>query len=343
MIDNILFLGHPQVSHALDTFFDGCLKVFGQANVYEYPILEKHHCVDNYDSFNLHTDIQPVYGWWCKNNMAFKEEFYLDEWAKKINNREIRYIVGSNRAMDNFIELLGLIEAESLQHICVVFVEEEHDLDFELHKANVNMLMPVWDKIDIYYRMDFVRGSVCPSDKIKPFYMSAREDKILEEIGFVKPFDDREFDVCYLVGPNHPNRRMYYDIINELKVGSNLIEFGTHNYSLNQYLNVINNSKIFVSVRGNELSNTRNIEGPFCGSALFTENIGIELPFDYEDGKSAIYYDSFNVLELLTSYVLNQEKLRHLASKSRQHCLGFHTSTRRAEQLLAEAKKIKGW
>jgi hypothetical protein len=342
-MSNILFFGHKQVSHALDTFFDGCINVFGKPNVYEYPILEKHHGASDYKSFEQHTDIQPVYGWWCRNSIPFVEEFSISEWAQKINNLEIKYVVGSNRAIENFIELLSLIKIESIPHVCIVFIEEDHDLGFELHRNNVESLIPFWNKIDIYYKTDFVKNSICSYDKIKPFYISVRQDKILKEIGEIKSFSEREIDICYLVGASHPNRKMYYDIIKSFKFGTNIIEFGAHKYSLNQYLNIINNSKIFISVRGNELSNTRNIEGPFCGAALFTENINMELPFDYEDGKSAIFYNKNNILNLLTKYISNPKELENLADGSRKHCLNFHTSTKRAEQFLFTAKQLKGW
>lgn len=232
-MSNILFLGHKQVSHALDTFFDGCINIFGEPNVYEYPILEKHHGIGNYNSSEQHTDIQPVYGWWCRNSIPFVEEFSIPEWAQKINNLEIKYVVGSNRAIENFIELLKLIKIESMLHVCVAFVEEDHDLGFELHRNNVERLMPVWDKIDIYYKTDFVRNSVCSYSKIKPFYISVPQNKVLKEIGKIKLFSERKIDVCYLVGASHPNRKMYYDLIKSFKFGNNIIEFGTHKYSLN--------------------------------------------------------------------------------------------------------------
>src|SRR6266702_1569648 len=171
MMDKILFLGHEQVSHAYDTFFDGCINIFGIQNIFEYPILEKYHQDHIYNAITGHDDIQPVYGWWCKNTIPHNIQLSLIEWSKKINNLEIKYIIGSNRSINNFIQLLSLINNNILHQVCVIFLEEEEDKGFELHRRYVEQLRQVYNKIDIHYKVDYILKSVCSYYKIYPFYM----------------------------------------------------------------------------------------------------------------------------------------------------------------------------
>lgn len=330
-----LFLTQELVSHAHDTFYHGMVELLGEQNVFDCPCVVKYH--------KNHLIPGDQYSWWCYSDNKHLLSLTLEGWANEINNGNIQYIFSTNRDIASLEKLIPLIHESRFKDLCITFIEEEHDLGFEIHRNNVERLKPVWNKIDLYYRVDYIKSRVASYDKIKPIYISAPEDKILAEIGDIKPFKDRQIDICYVVGASHPNRKMFYDILKGYSKGSNIIEYGTHKYSLKEYLNLINDSKIFFSVRGNEWSNTRNIEGPYCGAALFTEELEITVPFEYENRKSAVFYNKSNVLSLLDEYMSDQTKLERLATASRQHCLKFHTARRRAEQFIQHAKQVKGW
>jgi hypothetical protein len=333
MNDNILFLSHEQVSHAYDTFFNGCMALFGPENVFDCPSLPKHHS----DYKHSHT-----YAWWCYNDTGHVLSLPIEEWAKQINMRKVKYIVGSNRAIPNFIQLISLINEDVFKDICVIFLEEEEDPGFNIHRWCLEALSSVYNRIDIHYKADYVTGRVGAYEKILPFYLSAPQSKIMGEIGSVKPFSEREIDICYIVGASHANRKKYYDIIKNAN-GNNIVEYGTHKYNITEYFNAVNNSKIFISVRGNGWGNTRNAEGPICGAALFSESLEITVPFDYKDGVSAVFFDETNILSKLNEYVANPKKLAKLAKASYSHCIDNHTSLARAKQMTQQAKKIKGW
>lgn len=332
-MNNILFLNHEQVCHAHDTFFNGCMEVFGKEHVFEYPCYSKTH-----SDFQAHGH---SYAWWCFNDIGHVTSYSQELWIDCINKGQVQYLVGNNRQIDLFITFLTLINEEALKKLSVVFIEEEEDPGFDHHRWCLEKLKNVYHKIDIHYKADYVAGRVGSYDKILPFYLSAPVDKILKEIGEVKPFAKREIDICYIVGNSHPNRKMYYDIIKQAK-GNNIVEFGTHNYNIGQYFNVINNSKIFISVRGNGWGNTRNTEGPVCGAALFTESLEITVPFDYVDNKSAVFFNKDNLLEKLNYYVDSPKELARLAKASNKHCLENHTSKARVLQMISQAKKLKG-
>ena len=340
-MDKILFLGHQQVSSAFDTFFDGCIQIFGCSNIFEYPILDKYHTIPDFDISKLHTDIQPVYGWWCKNIIPTSLELPMSEWAIKINNLELKYIVGTNRAINNFTELLFLINKETLPNICIIFIEEEEDHGFENHRNLIEKLKLVYDKIDIHYRVDYTYSKICSYKKIMPFYMSCPE-KILLEVDKLKPFEEREFDICFLTESNHKDRIDYFDLIKNIE-GNNLIICGKHNLSLKDYFSAINNSKIFISVRGNGWSNTRNVEGPRLGAALFADELEITIPFNYIENESAIFFNRKTLVPRLLEYLNDNNRLKILAQKSYEHCLSYHTTRQRAAQMIAAAKIIKCW
>lgn len=334
-----LFLAEHQVSHTHDTLFNAIYKYLGGENTHDYPCYPKYHT-----NHKLPGD---QYSWWCFTENKHTLSLTLENWAELINNGSVRWIFCSNRgeAPKNLFKLISMIDEKMFRDICITFIEEEHDLGFDLHRKNVEMLMPIWDKIDIYFRMDYVKESVCNYEKIIPLYLCAPTDKLNQEVNFkIKNFEEREYDVCYMVGSSHPNRKLYYEILkNNLKLGNNIIEYGNHKYSLTDYFNVINNSKIFISVRGNEYHNTRNIEGPYLGAGLFCESLPTTVPYDYQDGISCVYYNSNNIIDLLIHYLNDKDKLKSLSLNSKKHCDLYHTDFARASQFFELAKKIKGW
>ena len=329
MNKKILFLAHPQVSHAHDTFYNGCTKLFGENNVYDFPSSEKFHTTHK----NNHS-----YAWWCYTENKNSSSLPLDQWMNMVNNGEIQYLIGNNRSIDIFIQALSLLENRACN---VIFIEEEGDPGFEVHRRCLEQLRPYYNKIDIHYKMDYIASRVGAYDKIYPFYMSGPVDKLMNEVKTLKPFDERKYDVCYMAGASHPNRKMYYDVLSTLKQGNNIILYGNHTRSLNEYFNVINDSKIFISVRGNEWSNTRNIEGPILGAALFTEQLEIAIPFDYIDGETAIFFNKTNLLPRLSEYLNDQEKLKNLAKESHEYAMQHHTRTARAQQMVDLITQIK--
>jgi len=336
-MNNALFLVHDQVSHAYDTFFDGMKLLFGNNSVFEYPCVEKYH--SNYSNSG-HS-----YGWWCYNDIKHVTSISLNDWAKEINDGKIKYIIASNRgyALENLKLLIPMLTDNAIRNTCTVFLEEEEDPGFNFHYWFIEHLKPIYEKIDIHYKVDYIRNKVGSYDNIHPFYLSAPSEKILKEIGKVKPFCERSIDVCYVAGNSHKNRERYFDILKNINVGNNVIEFGAHKYSLKEYFNIINDSKIFISVRGNGWSNTRNVEGPFCGAALFTEQLEISIPNDYINKKNAVFFNEETLLPLLNEYLSNTTKLSKLAKASHTYCMENHTSLARANQLVDLANKIKGW
>lgn len=332
-----LFLTHEQVSHAHDTFFNGMCKVLGNNSVFDYPCVEKNH-----SDYRKHGH---TYAWWCLNDVGHITSISLSDWASEINSGKIKYVIASNRGIgvENLKLLIPMISDDALRQTCIIFLEEEEDPGFSMHQWFVEHLKPVYDKVDIHYKVDYIKNKVCPYDKIYPFYLSAPGDKILADIGQVKPFSERTIDVCYIAGNSHKNREKYFNVLKHLGVGNNIIEFGAHKYSLKEYFNIINDSKIFISVRGNGWSNTRNVEGPFCGAALFTEQLDITIPNDYIDGVSAIFFNENTLLPRLETILKSPAKLQKLARASHDHCAQNHTSESRAKQMISLAAKVKGW
>ncbi len=334
-----LFLGDPTVSHTFDTFYHGMCELLGKTFVHDYPCYPKYH--------TNHKIPGDKYSWWCyTDNNENTLSLTLDGWADEINNGKIKYIFFTNRGSgpEHLFVLLSLIKTDVFKDICITFIEEEHDLDFSMHKSNVAKLMPFWDKIDIYYRMDFIQDKVFADKKIYPLYIGMPENKMALEVDNIKSFYNKKYDICYMVGASHPNRKKYYDILKSAELpGNNIIEYGDHKYSINNYFNIINDSKIFISVRGAEYHNTRNIEGPYLGAALFSEHLPTTVPFDYTHGESCIYFNEDNLIQQLKWHLQNLNVLNKLADNGKAHCSSYHTTLARAEQFVITATDVKGW
>lgn len=338
---NILFLCDDVVQHAFDTLHHGCLEIFGNSNVFEFPIVSKYHNTSK--QFSDHP-----YKWWCYDSTSTEKNLNIDEWIAEIRLSNIDYIVFTNRgdAINNLSYILYSLDDNILNKLNIIFVEEEEDANFEFHRNYVEDLSKrgIYKYITIHYRADYIVKRVCNYDKIRPFYMSGPLSKFIDEIGIVKDFLKREIDICYMAGSSHPNRRKYFDILKNV-AGNNVIEFGNyagiHKRSLNEYFNVINNSKIFISVRGNGWGNTRNIEGPLCGAALFNDILDITVPYDYTDNVSAIFFDEKNLIDKLTCLLSDKSKLQNIAKNGSEHCLKYHTSAARARQMVEHVMAIK--
>jgi hypothetical protein len=372
MNEKIMFIGDPNPSHAIDTFFHGICEVFGEENVFEFPPEIKYHSNYTYDPYNF---------WTVKNTKKCHLEghirgyqFYVD--AFNDPNSGFKYICCVNRPyIDSFyatrrypslytlVQLLNDIKPERFKDIAVIFMEEEgdpylygHNEIYVKYFQNPTILNPngslqkypsIFEKIDMWLKVDFIRKYVKYPEKVFPLYISAPEDKLLEMVdNNILPFEERKYDVCFISGIHHEDRRKYYNILkSELNVGNNII-FCDRDRSLcglKEYFNYLNNSKICISIRGGEYSNTRNIEGPYLGCALFTQKLEIEIPNDYIDGHSAIFFDESNLIEKLTEYINDQTKLKYLSENSRNHCLQYHTSKSRVLFYLDKIKNIKNW
>lgn len=369
--DKIMFIGDPNPSHAIDTFFHGICEVFDEQNVYEFPPEMKYHsnyANDPYNFWTVKNAKKPTVG----HMRGY--QFYVDAF----NNPDsgFKYIFCVNRPYLNssyatrrypslytLVQLLNDIHPDRFKDIGVFFLEEEGDPTLYGHNeiyvkyfqnptileydGTLKKYPSVFEKINIWLKVDFIRKYIKYPNKVFPLYISAPEDKLNEIVdNKILSFEEKEYDVCFISGIHHDDRKKYYDILkNELKIGNNIL-FCDRNSSfcgLKDYFNYLNKSKIVISVRGGEYSNTRNIEGPFLGCALFTQKLDIEVPNDYIDGESAIFFDETNLIEKLNYYISNQDKLKELSIQSRNHCIKHHTTQARVLHYIEKIKQIKNW
>lgn len=372
MSDKVMFIGDPNPSHAIDTFFHGICEVLGEENVYEFPPEIKYHSNYTLDPYNF---------WTVKNSKTTSLEghirgyqFYVDVFNNPdsgfkyifcVNRPHLESVYSTRRypSLYTLVQLLNDIKPERFKDIAIIFMEEEGDPFLYGHneiyiKYFQNPTIPqsngsmkqypsVFEKIDLWLKVDFIRKYVKYPEKVFPLYISAPEDKLLKMVdNKILPFEERKYDVCFISGIHHQDRIKYYDILNsQLKVGNNILFCDRDNSlcGLKDYFNYLNNSKIAISVRGGEYSNTRNIEGPYLGCALFTQKLEIEIVNDYVDNHSAIFFDETNLIKKLTEYINDQDKLKSLCENSRNHCLQYHTTESRASYYLNKIKNIKNW
>lgn len=373
-VEKVLFLGDPSPNHGIDTFFHGLCEVFGDANVHQFPIEVKFNSDYNYDPYNF---------WTVKNTPTDNQSPYVYwnhyDWVREFNNpnSEFKYIICVFQpTLDNWMyrrypavyslcNLLRDINPDNLKNICVSFIEDSGDPEWHATKQYIDFFnnpkipnfsiygdiiystrQPILNNIDVWLKNDFNFDKNPLPDKIFPFYISAPSDKLLNAVDCkIKSFDEKEIDVLYLVGNSHPDRIKYYNILKDnLKIGNNIIHCGlTLTSNLKEYFQLINNSKIIISIRGSEPQNCRNVEGPFFGAALFSQELNYNIPNPYIHGESCIYFNETNLIEQLNYYITNKDKLKELMENSHIHCLTYHTTKSRAEQFKNLAKIKKGW
>jgi hypothetical protein len=126
-------------------------------------------------------------------------------------------------------------------------------------------------------------------------------------------------------------RRLYTDVLSEDRG----LTFD-RKYSPAEYGQVLATSRIGLDFFGLGFDTVRYWELPAHGCMLLAERRPIRIPHDFEDGKSAVFFDDLPDLEEKLSYFDSRPDLAaEIAESGHEHLKRFHTNTARAQQFLA--------
>lgn len=115
-------------------------------------------------------------------------------------------------------------------------------------------------------------------------------------------------------------------------------------YSQQAYQTALRGSRIGLSFFGCGFDTVRYWEVPANGVMLLAERLPIQIPHDFVDGVSAVFFDDLPDLENKLDYYLRHPELTDaIAAAGHAHYRRYHTSIARARQFLGAVHARLGW
>lgn len=103
-----------------------------------------------------------------------------------------------------------------------------------------------------------------------------------------------------------------------------------------EYLEHVAKSRIGVSVRGWGRDTLRRWEIPLFNTLLFTHDIGLEIPNDFKDGETAVFFNSdlSDLEDKVRCYMEDEQLCKKIAKAGKEHLYRYHTAEKRVEYML---------
>ncbi len=133
-------------------------------------------------------------------------------------------------------------------------------------------------------------------------------------------------------------RRLYLEHIEEALTCSFADEFAPEEYAAR-----LDESRIGLDFFGFGFDTVRYWELPAHGCMLLAERKPIRLPYNFQDGVCAVFFDDLPELEeKLQYYLAHPAEATRIAEAGHQHFLKHHTASARARQFLAQIQQRIG-
>jgi Glycosyl transferases group 1 len=115
-------------------------------------------------------------------------------------------------------------------------------------------------------------------------------------------------------------------------------------YSQEEYRQALCGSRIGLSFFGCGFDTVRYWEVPANRVMLLSERLPIRVPYDFEDGISAVFFGDLREMESKLDYYLDHpDECERIAAAGYAHYTKYHTTTARAQQFLGVVSKILKW
>ena len=140
---------------------------------------------------------------------------------------------------------------------------------------------------------------------------------------------------------NNPDRKRYVATAQNLckEFGLKNTEYYLSNYKREftniNYINMLERSKLAMSIRGTGYDTFRYWEIPYHGAALLSQKIPIFIPNNFIDGESALYFDNQKELKSkIEKYAIKTQEWEEIAKKGNKLFLEHHTPEKRIKDLI---------
>ncbi|MFC1648314.1 glycosyltransferase [Nanoarchaeota archaeon] len=109
----------------------------------------------------------------------------------------------------------------------------------------------------------------------------------------------------------------------------------TSKLSWKEYIELLSSAKVCISMRGAGMDTFRYWEIPCAGSLLLSEEPLIDIPNNFKDKESAVFFKSLVELEEKLDFLFSNPKvIPKITKKGREKVLKYHTTKERAKRVL---------
>jgi hypothetical protein len=163
----------------------------------------------------------------------------------------------------------------------------------------------------------------------------------IPDYGFRPDYDNKIYDLSFIANATSKLRiKIYYELLKISKMYKLkfFVYLGTKFCSgipWRRYAEIIAKSKLSISVPGAGFDTYRYWEIPYYGAALVSWKPWINIPNNFIEGESAVFFEDFNELEKKILYCLKTDEWELLAKRAREHFLRYHTPAKRAYGILS--------
>ncbi len=152
----------------------------------------------------------------------------------------------------------------------------------------------------------------------------------------------KDIDVSFILrSKSNPLRTKYGDILKRLAKEKSLnVQVVTSGLDWKAYVDVILRSKISVALPGEGYDTYRYWEIPFNGGCMISPRLPIDIDNDFEDGLSALFFKDENEFIEKILRTLRDGSYDAIGKVAKRHFERYHSSTRRAEKVIAAAEEL---
>lgn len=305
----VLFLMNPRPHYGIDVLFDGLCAVLGDEQVVDYPYKPWLHGEDTPQLAHYPCRFQ-------RKGRALPIEEVLSE------------LVAGRFDLILYADIEGDLERAEMvaimQHAgaCPVAIVDGLD-EFSNFRGRVSEHLK-FNRFAAYFKREKLRGvSYGPDTYPLPFAYDGNKALTDWEAARPHPFfwaGHRMFG----------KRRLYLEAV-ESHFGWDL----NASYAPEAYIDRIRDSRVGLNCFGMGFDTVRFWELPAHGCMLLSERLPIEIPFPFEEGGHAAYFDDLpGLLEQTAYFEAHPQETATIAQAGHAHFLAHHTNEARARQLL---------
>ncbi|MDB4264706.1 glycosyltransferase [bacterium] len=314
----LLIITHDHSDYCMDTLFDGLCRVLGVQNVTEYPWKPVLHGKNSAAAHNYP----------CAFNYPGEPES-VDQIVQELADHRFDVII--------YADVVQMAYPREIRRI----MDAGRNLPMVLYDTWDNCYTPMdrvlkyigRETVDLYLKREML-SSIDYGPRAFPLPFGYPGERIANRI--VKT---RALDVFWAGKREWGLRPLYLERVEKL-----LGRTFTETFSQSEYTELLQESLIGLSFSGTGFDTVRYWEIPAHGGMLLTERPPIEIPHNFTDGQTAVFFEDLPELEeKLVHYIAHPQEAIKIAAAGHRHFLKFHTTTARARQLLGYLEKFFTW
>ncbi len=307
-LPRVLFIMHPRPHYGLDVQFYGLCEVLGDANVVAFPYKP-----------TLHGEKPEELAHYPCMFDRKGDSISLDDVLRQLERGAFDVIIYGDIEAHVDEKSMKAIRAAAGDTPIVLFDAQDDPLD-------------QWDRVEAYIGgglgMQFKREMLSCwnyGERTVPMPFAYADQRV------PRPDDQARTTALFWAGHRQfALRRLYLEQI-ESKFGLDL----RTSYTQEEYAAALGRAQMGLNIFGFGFDTVRYWEIPAHGAMLLAERLPIDIPHDFVDGESAVFFDDLPQLEDKLAYYMDHlEESAVIAARGHAHFLKHHTASARARQML---------